>query len=252
MYFSPFVSLSRQVWGPKFMKFVYTNKKSLSSPMHSKITPAVEDYLKAIYILAEEDQPVIAARVADEMGVSPSTMVATLRRLAREGYVKVERRKEIRLTGKGKKVAEGILRRHFLTERLLTDVLGLDWVKAHQEAHRLEHAISSEVEERLAKLLHHPTTCPHGNPIPGKDSISRRKGLTLDRVPARTEAVFECITEIGERDSRLLGFLQEHRLLPGARLLVLDVAPSLGIINLKVGQDEFSLGIEAAKKIRVQ
>ncbi|MBI2987728.1 MAG: metal-dependent transcriptional regulator [Deltaproteobacteria bacterium] len=219
---------------------------------HAKITPALEDYLKAIYVLAEESQPVIAARVAGEMDVSPSTMFSTLRRLQKEGYVRIEQRKEIHLTGKGKKVAEAILRRHFLTERLLTDILELDWVKAHQEAHRLEHAISSEVEERLAKLLRHPTTCPHGNSIPGQDSPLRRKGMPLDRVPAGGEVMFQCITEAGERDARLLGFLQERRLVPGVAFQVVDVAPSLGIITLKVGKDEFSLGIEAAKKIRVQ
>ncbi len=217
----------------------------------SKISPTTEDYLKAIYFLAEDGQPVISARVAEEMGVSPSTMVTTLRRLEREGYVKIEGRKEIHLTPKGKKVAEGILRRHFLTERLLTDVLGLDWVKAHQEAHRLEHAISEEVEEKLAKLLRHPTTCPHGNPIPGEGSTRRPKGIPLDRAPAGREVVVQCIPEWGERDARLLGFLQQHRLLPGASVQVLDVAPSLGIMNLKVGKDEFALGIEAAKKIRV-
>lgn len=218
-----------------------------------RITPAVEDYLKAIYVLGEEAQPVIAARVADEMAVSPSTMVSTLRRLEREGYVKVERRKEILLTAKGKEVAEGILRRHFLTERLLTDILGLDWVKAHQEAHRLEHAISPEVEERLAELLHHPATCPHGNPIPGERSTqSTKKGFTLDVAASGSEVTLGCITEMGERDARLLSFMQQHRLVPGATVEVVEVAPSLGIINLKVGSDSFSLGIEAAKKIRVQ
>ena len=115
-----------------------------------KVTHALEDYLKAIYQLSEEVRPVIAARIAAETGVSPSTIFATLRRLAKEGYVTINRRKEIHLTDKGKKVAENIVRRHFLTERFLTDLLGLDWVKAHQEAHRLEHAISQEVEERLA------------------------------------------------------------------------------------------------------
>jgi DtxR family transcriptional regulator, Mn-dependent transcriptional regulator len=216
-----------------------------------KISPAVEDYLKAIYVLGEEFQPVIAARVANEMGVSPSTMFSTLRRLTSEGYVNITRRKEIHLTSEGKKVAEGILRRHFLTERFLTDLLGLDWVKAHQEAHRMEHAISQEVEERLAKLLSHPTTCPHGNPIPGRSSAAQQKGIPLNQVPAGKEVELQCITEGGERDSRLLGFMQEHRLFPGAKVQVLDVAPSLGIMSLKVGRDEFSLGIEAAKKIRV-
>src|SRR3990170_2849994 len=216
------------------------------------VTHALEDYLKAIYQLSEEDRPVIAARLAAETGVSPSTIFATLRRLAKEGYVKINRRKEIHLTEDGKQVAENIVRRHFLTERFLTDVLGLDWVKAHQEAHRLEHAISQEVEERLAKLLHHPSTCPHGNRIPGQGSSSRRRGVPLDQVPAGTEVVLECITEGGERDSRLLAFMQDHRLVPGARAQVQDVAPSLGIMTLKVGKDEFSLGIAAAKRIRVE
>ena len=221
--------------------------------VQSKITPAVEDYLRTIYALEEEIQPVIAARVAEEVGVTPSTMVSTLRRLEREGYLKVLRRKEIHLTTEGRQVAERILRRHFLLERFLTDLLGLDWVKAHQEAHRLEHAVSQEVEDRLAKLLGYPTTCPHGNPIPGKDSqrMQAKKGSPLNSVLAGTEVELDYITEGGERDARLLGFLQEHHLVPGTKVQVLDVAPSLGTMSLKVGQDEFSLGIEAAKKIRV-
>lgn len=219
----------------------------------SQTTSAVEDYLRTIYALEEEIQPVIAARVAEEVGVTPSTMVSTLRRLEREGYLKVLRRKEIHLTAEGKQVAERILRRHFLLERFLTDLLGLDWVKAHQEAHRLEHAVSQDVEDRLAKLLDYPTTCPHGNPIPDKDSqrAHKKKGSPLNSVVAGREVELDYITEGGERDARLLGFLQEHRLVPGTRVRILDVAPSLGTMSLKVGQDEFSLGIEAAKKIRV-
>jgi DtxR family Mn-dependent transcriptional regulator len=219
---------------------------------HGKITPTTEDYVRTIYVLGEDMTPVIAARVADEMGVSPSTMVVTLRRLQSQGYLRVERRKEIHLTAKGRRVAEGILRRHFLTERLLTDVLGMDWVKAHQEAHRLEHAISAEVEERLTKLLNHPATCPHGNAIPGvENSHAAKKSAPLSAVAQGREVVLQRITEGGERDSRLLGFMQDHQLVPGAKVTVLEVAPSLGIMNLKVGRDEFALGIEAAKKLRV-
>ena len=219
----------------------------------SKITPAIEDYLRTIYALEEEVQPVIAARVAEEVGVTPSTMVSTLRRLEGEGYLKVVRRKEIHLTAEGKQVAERILRRHFLLERFLTDLLGLDWVKAHQEAHRLEHALSQEVEDRLAKLLGYPKTCPHGNLIPSKDSqrSPKSKGTPLHSIAAGKEVELDYITEGGERDARLLGYLQEHRLVPGTKVRVLDVAPSMGVMSLKVGQDEFSLGIEAAKKIRV-
>ena len=220
--------------------------------MPNQITPAGEDYLRTIFVLGEDMQPVIAARVADEMSVSPSTMVVTLRRLQSQGFLKVERRKEIHLTAKGRKVAEGILRRHFLTERLLTDVLGMDWVKAHQEAHRLEHAISADVEERLTKLLNHPATCPHGNPIPGEgNSSATKKSSPLHVIAEGREVVLQRITEGGERDARLLGFMQEHKLVPGAKVAVLEVAPSLGIMNLRVGKDEFALGLEAAKKLRV-
>ena len=216
-----------------------------------RISHVIEDYLKSIYQLAEESQPVIAARIAVETGVSPSTIFTTLQRLAKEGYVSINRRKEIHLTEDGKRVAEKIVRRHFLTERFLTDLLGLDWVKAHQEAHRLEHAISQEVEERLAKLLSHPTTCPHGNPIPGASAGPLTKTMPLNEASDGQDVELDFITEGGERDGRLLGFLEDHGLRPGAKLHIVDVAPSLGMMTLKVGEDQFSLGIEAAKKIRV-
>jgi DtxR family Mn-dependent transcriptional regulator len=218
-----------------------------------KVSHALEDYLKAIYQLSEEGQPVIAARIAADTEVSPSTIFATLRRLAKEGYVTINRRKEIHLTNDGKKVAENIVRRHFLTERFLTDLLGLDWVKAHQEAHRLEHAISQDVEERLAKLLNHPATCPHGNPIPYAGTPpSQHKQIALHEARAGSEVVLQCITEGGERDARLLAFLQENQLAPGTRLKIVDTAPSLGTMSLRVHGNDIILGIEAAKKIRVQ
>jgi DtxR family transcriptional regulator, Mn-dependent transcriptional regulator len=226
--------------------------KEFAAPMEThKVTHALEDYLKAIYQLSEESHPVIAARLADETGVSPSTIFATLRRLAKEGYVTINRRKEIHLTREGTRVAENIVRRHFLTERFLTDLLGLDWVKAHQEAHRMEHAISQEVEERLAKLLSYPTTCPHGNPIPGASKTPAPKTMPLSEVVDGQDVELDYITEGGERDVRLLSYLQTHGLRPGAKVHVVDVAPSLGMMTLTVNGGEFSLGIEAAKKIRV-
>jgi DtxR family Mn-dependent transcriptional regulator len=219
----------------------------------SEITSTTEDYLKAIYSLAEEGNQVIAARVAEDIGVTPSTMFSALRRLEKEEFVRVERRKNIYLTPKGRKVAEAILRRHFLTERLLTDLLGLDWVTAHQEAHHLEHAISPVVEERLRQVLDNPSTCPHGNPIPREGHPSPRRGWNpLSTVEAGHEVTFRCITETGERDARLLSFLHDHNFSPGSRIGVVDVAPSLGTMNLRVGEDEVILGLEAAKKIYVQ
>src|SRR5215204_158692 len=216
-----------------------------------KVTHALEDYLKAIYVLMEDGQAVIAARMAAEAGVSASTIFATVRRLEKDGYVTINRRKEINLTSEGKNIAERTIRRHFLTERFLTDLLGLDWVKAHQEAHRLEHAISQEVEERLATLLKHPLTCPHGNPIPGASSTPGPKTMPLSEAVEGQNVELDYITEGGERDVRLLAYLQTHGLRPGAKVHIVDVAPSLGMMTLTVDGDEFSLGIEAAKKIRV-
>jgi len=219
----------------------------------AEITSTTEDYLKAIYSLAEEGDQVIAARVAEDIGVTPSTMFSALRRLEKEEFVRVERRKNIYLTPKGRTVAEAILRRHFLTERLLTDLLGLDWVTAHQEAHHLEHAISAVVEQRLREVLDDPSTCPHGNPIPRDGQPSpRREWNPLNTVAAGSEVTFRCVTETGERDERLLSFLHDHKFSPGSKIDVVDVAPSLGTMNLRVGRDEVILGLEAAKKIYVQ
>ncbi len=219
----------------------------------SEVSSVTEDYLKAIYSLAEEGDQVIAARVAEDIGVKPSTMFSALRRLEKEEFVRVERRKNIYLTSKGREVAEAILRRHYLTERLLTDLLGLDWVTAHQEAHHLEHAISAVVEERLSAILDNPSTCPHGNPIPVKGKPSpRRKWNPLNMAEAGSRVIFRCITETGERDARLLSFLYDHNVHPGTKIRILDVAPSLGTMNLSVGNHEVVLGLEAAKKIYVQ
>ncbi len=117
----------------------------------------------------------------------------------------------------------------------------------------MEHVISPTVEKKLAEVLHHPTTCPHGNPIPNEGiAPPKRKGLPLSSITTGSDVVLECISEMGERDPRLLRFLLAHKLVPGTRIRVLDIAPSLGMMTLMVGKDEFSLGIQAAKKIRVQ
>src|SRR5438876_9903483 len=114
-----------------------------------------------------EGEPLRSARLADWLGVSRPTVTIGLRRMARDGMVRLTRSKEIELTAAGMKAAEAIVRRHRIMERWLTDALGLDWVTADEEAARLEHAVSDRVESRLWEQLGRPTSCPHGNPIPG-------------------------------------------------------------------------------------
>src|SRR5438874_9208063 len=119
-----------------------------------------------------EGEPPRSARLADWLGVSRPTVTAALRRMTRDGMVRMNSRKEIELTAAGRKAAESIVRRHRIMERWLTDVLGLDWVAADAEAARLEHAVSDVVEQRLYEVLGRPATCPHGNPIPGYSEAS--------------------------------------------------------------------------------
>src|SRR5438874_210431 len=129
-------------------------------------TASVQDYLAAIYDLQSSGKPVIGARLAKHMGISAPAVTEAIQRIVRSGYVRVGRGKELSLTPKGHQIAEVMARRHRLLERWLTDTLGLNWTDAHEEAHRLEHAISPRVEDRLAELLGMPSTCPHGNPSP--------------------------------------------------------------------------------------
>src|SRR5262249_32986164 len=130
-------------------------------------TASVQDYLASIYDLISSGKPVIGARLAKHMGISAPAVTESIHRLTRGGYVKVGPGKTLILTPKGREIAEVMARRHRLLERWLTDSLGLNWTDAHEEAHRLEHALSPRVEERLAEMLGMPSTCPHGNPIPG-------------------------------------------------------------------------------------
>src|SRR5436305_14710120 len=118
-----------------------------------------------------EGEPLRSARLADWLGVSRPTVTIALRRMARDGMVRMTRSKEIELTPAGMTAAESIVRRHRIMERWLTDGLGLDWVTADEEAARLEHAVSDVVEKRLYETLGRPTSCPHGNPIPGHAAI---------------------------------------------------------------------------------
>src|SRR5947209_5128487 len=127
----------------------------------------ISRYLEAIYYMWSEGEPLRSARLADWLGVSRPTVTIALRRMTRDGLVKLTRTKDIELTPKGMAQAESIVRRHRIMERWLTDGLGLDWVTADEEAARLEHAVSEVVERRLYEVLGRPTTCPHGNPIPG-------------------------------------------------------------------------------------
>ncbi len=219
-----------------------------------KVTPIVEEYLESIHNLTvDEGKAAYSAHLAHRMGVSPVTVFDTVKRLKKEGFVVVdEKSKEINLTKRGTEVALSLARRHRLAERWLVDKLGLDWEAAHDEACRLEHAISPRLEEALTSHLGNPQTCPHGNPIPGSGATIDRNSITMDTALLGTEVIVSRIGEEAEHEPGLLKYLQEYNLKPGTRLLIKNLSPfndTLTLINNE-GR-EVTLGIKTANKIWV-
>jgi len=214
-----------------------------------RVSRTIEDYLQLIYYMGLDHMPVIGARLAGRMGVAPPTVTGTLRRMVRDGLVEFRERKEIVLTAAGRSLAEDVVRRHALAERLLTDILGLPWHEAHAEAHSVEHAISARVEERLTEVLGHPHTCPHGNPIPGCPVVLT--GVPLHTIVEGEEAVVERITEDAEMDPELLEFLERHAFGPGRRLRVLQAERFNQLLRIETETGTVAMGFAAASKIRV-
>jgi DtxR family Mn-dependent transcriptional regulator len=202
--------------------------------------PPVEEYLEAIHELEEERTTVIQARLAERLGYTAPAVSEMMRRLRDEGYVTVKGR-AVNLTDQGRSKAESVVRKHRLAERLLTDVIGLPWHKSHLEACRWEHVISDEVEARLIDLLGHPTTCPHGNPIPGTGPA--RQGLTaLSDARGGDHVRLERVTEQVEIDLESLEYLSAHGFVPGCEATVSSRAPD-GTLTLDLGaQHSIALG----------
>ena len=214
-------------------------------------TEVVSRYLEAIYYMETEGESVRSARLADWLGVSRPTVTVALRRMTRDGMVRQNSRKEIELTDRGRQAAAAIVRRHRIMERWLTDTLGLDWVTADEEAARLEHAVSDVVEERLWEALQRPTTCPHGNPIPGH-AERHADEVRLSSLEQGVRADVNRISEVAEREApALLRYLLDRRLVPRARLEVLEVDEVGRTIRLRVADRDVTLSHETAGKVWV-
>ena len=213
---------------------------------------AWREYLQAIYYLGLDGGPVISARLAEWLGISPAAVAEMLRRMRAEGLLGLGPRKEILLSGRGREAAEAVARRHYLAERLLTEFIGLDWADAHHQAERWQHAISDQTEWMLWEALRRPTTCPHGTPIPGLPTGARTgaKLPALPEIPEGSEGLVERIIEDEKEDlSELLRFLGEHRILPGARVRVLSVVPYNGTVTVETESGEVTLGLAVAEKV---
>jgi len=218
---------------------------------HPEPTEVISRYLEALFYMWSEGEPPRSARLADWLGVSRPTVTVALRRMARDGMVRMNGRKEIELTAAGRLVAESIVRRHRIMERWLTDVLGLDWVTADSEAARLEHAVSETVERRLYEVLGRPRTCPHGNPIPGHSKASPKE-RRLAGLPEGGRAAISRVSEVAEREAPLLlAYLDERGLVPGREVDVVEVDGIGRTIRIRAGKREVTLSHDTAAKLWV-
>jgi len=212
--------------------------------------PPVEEYLQTIESLAEEGAPVIQARIAERLGKSAPSVSEMLNRLATDGYVKRSGRR-ITLTKQGHAVAESVIRKHRLAERLLVDVIGLPWHLVHEEAGRWEHVMSDDVEARLVEILGDPGTCPHGNPIPGSANLRSAPAtqVRLTEVAPGKTVRFERLTEEVELDGASLRYLDEAGFIPGTTATVMTKAPDGTIVLDLGGQRRLALGRDLGDRL---
>jgi DtxR family Mn-dependent transcriptional regulator len=186
---------------------------------------ATEEYLETILELEEEGIVPIRARLVERLGVSAPAVSEQVNRLVGGGYTELLDDRSLRLTSKGRELATTVVRRHRLAERLLVDVIGLEWEKVHREADLWEHVISEDVEAKLVELLGDPATCPHGNPIPGSGNRFDTKGHVSLADVAPGPVVIVRISEKLELDKDALGLLAGSDLIPGRHAVVVGHRP---------------------------
>lgn len=213
------------------------------------ITVSKEDYLKAIAEAEAEGETVISATLAHWLSVTRPAVTTALKRLSRDGLVRVSQDGRVRLTGDGSSIAEKTIFRHHLIERMLTEIFGMPWYEVHEEAERLEHAVSPAFEQKLVQKLGQKDVCPHGNGLSMRSDTERRKhGLCL--LSEAQEGKKYQIKSVYERDRKLLLFFDREGLLPGTSVSIHSRNYD-GTLTLTVGKNEIRLGMPAATKIWV-
>ena len=213
------------------------------------VSISVQDYLLTIFRLQVDGSPVSTTALAAQLGVTPPSVTGMVHKLHREGLVVYEPYRGTVLTMAGTEQAVCLLRRHRLWELFLTDVLGLPWDQVHAEAHRLEHATSERVAERLAAFLGEPEIDPHGQPIPARDgTLPERPGLPLSEVEAGQQVQ---VVEVPDSDPAMLQYLGALGLYPGTRVQVLAGGSPGGPLDLWLDGAEHHLAPQVADRIAV-
>lgn len=213
------------------------------------ITISKEDYLKAIAEAEAEGQTVIPATVAHWLSVTRPAVTFALKRLRKDGLVFIKADGHIRLTSMGRDIAERTILRHHLIERMLAEVFGMAWYEVHDEAERLEHAVSSAFEKKLTEKLGHKDICPHGNSLALRTPAERRKRGMCPLTEAKAGQSYR-VASVYERDRKLLEFFDREGIRPGVRIAVTSRNYD-ATISLSIGRNQIRLGTSAAEKIWV-
>jgi DtxR family transcriptional regulator, Mn-dependent transcriptional regulator len=213
------------------------------------ITVSKEDYLKAIAEAEAEGETVISATIAEWLFVSRPAVTAALKRLTKDGLVKVAKNGQVQLTPEGRSIADRTIFRHHLIERMLTEIFDLPWYAVHDEAERLEHAVSPAFEKKLVAKLGHKEVCPHGNGLSMRSDAERRKhGLRL--LSEAEEGKKYQVRSVYERDRKLLEFFDHEGILPGSMIQV-QSGNYDGTMTVLLGKNQLRLGLPAASKVWV-
>ena len=219
--------------------------------MTGRVGPSSQDYVAAVYEMAEESIPTVQAELARWMGVSPASVSEAVKRMRRDGLVEMDGR-ALTFTPAGEELARHVVRRHRLAERFLVEVIGLPWHRAHEEAEVWEHAISDEVEARLTVILNDPPTCVHGNPIPGTaHPVDYSDLVSLGACRPGQRVVLQRLTEDLELDAEVMRYFEEGGLMPGAVIEVKSTAPD-GTLTLEVNRRQVGLSAKLTDNLWVR
>ncbi len=222
-----------------------------SRQRHNLNHQAIEDYLKTIYMLAQDESPVSTSRIAEARDVKPASATSMIKRLANLKMVDYEKHYGVTLTSAGEKLALEVIRHHRLIELYLMEALGFSWDEVHEQADILEHVISEKLEERIAAALNHPEFDPHGDPIPAKDgSMALVDVELLSTVPAGQTVWVRRI--IDDANSELLRYLADMGLTPGTAVTVQSIAPFEGPLTLLIDDETKVIGRNVAASVLVE
>ena len=214
----------------------------------SRPTHTIEDYLMTMHVMERDHGEIVAARLAEMMNVAPATVAMTLKRMQRDKWITGKGRKQIHLTETGREAAHSVIRRHMLTEWLLVKVFKMPIFETHEEAHNIEHAISPKLEERMREVLGDPKVCPHGNPFPGFEHVTK-DWQPLTELPVGDMITLRRIHEFIEDSPELLEFFSQNKVVPGTKAKIVESLPFNQTLSLEIDGKNVTLGFSVAQYV---